>query len=92
MFDLFTFAERELAKPGYAPSKRAVKNQSGRASRKQLRTAAVLQAVGGTKSTTAAIHAPSDQKLCRVVDTAEVGWLPDGRPRREPRVGLKFGV
>jgi hypothetical protein len=91
MFDVNTFMQRELAALA-VPSKRSVKNKSGRASRKQLRSAAVLQAVGGFSSTTSAVFAAPDHKMCRVVETAKVGWKPDGTPRREPRVGRQFGA
>jgi hypothetical protein len=81
MFDMLAFVERELQKTGVAPSKRYNRNTSGRASRRQLRGQARLQAVGGMSNLTKAMLAPADTKLCRIVDP-RTGWKVDGSPQR----------
>jgi len=82
-FDLDAFLQRELATPT-TKSRRRTKQESGRASRKQARTRQTLRAVGGYSNLQSAIYAPADTPLCVVVPH-NTGWLPDGRPRRDPR-------
>ncbi len=80
-FDAMTFMQRYLANPSDAPSKRSVKNRSGRAGRKQANGARWVARVGGFADDVRATYAPADTEMCRVVPN-NVGWLPDGRPRR----------
>lgn len=86
-FDLQSFLTRQLA-TSETPSRRTNKNQSGRSGRKRYSSQQTLRAVGGYANQVQAIFAPPAQELCVVVPTAHVGWLPDGRPRREPRPGI----
>jgi len=85
MFDLHSFMQRELADTGGAPSRRSNKLRSGRTSRKQANAQRTLQRVGGFRSDFKAMTAPADTAMCRVVPS-DTGWLPNGQPRREPRV------
>lgn len=85
MFDVHSFLQRELAKPT-SPSRRSNKNKSGRAGRRAWNGQRNLSSVGGYSNAVQAIYAPADKELCVVVPM-ETGWLPDGRPNREPRWG-----
>lgn len=79
-WDALEFVTRQLAQ-GEVPSRRAVKNRSGRTGRKQYQGQKTLARVGGVSSHMAAVYAPADKELCVVVDSRR-GWLPDGRPNR----------
>jgi hypothetical protein len=85
MFDLGAFMQKELARTGNAPSRRTNKQRSGRTLRKQANSQATLARVGGFRNPVRAIYAPANTNMCHVVDS-NVGWLPNGQPRREPRV------
>jgi hypothetical protein len=82
-FDLGSFMQRELAKTA-VPSRKAVKVRSGKAGRRAANGQKWLASVGGLRSDTAAIYAPADYEMCKVV-SHDVGWNADGTPRREPR-------
>lgn len=79
-FDAMTFINNYMQSSG-APSKRSVKNKSGRAGRKAYNGRQTLARVGGVSSTMAAIYAPADRNLCVVVPH-DVGWKANGDPNR----------
>lgn len=83
-FDLTSFLQRELAKSSDTPSRRSNKNKSGRALNKAHNSRKALLKVGGYSNNIQAIYAPPGEALCITVPHS-VGWLPDGKPRREPR-------
>lgn len=66
------------------PSRKSNRVKSGRSGRKAYNGQKTLAAVGGLRSTAAAIYAPADYEMCKVV-SSDVGWNIDGTPRREPR-------
>ena len=83
-FDLRTSMQRALVNQNSAPSKRQVRNKSGKAGRRTYNGQMVLARVGGYGSTMEAIYAPAGTELCVVVPDS-MGRLSDGTPRREPR-------
>lgn len=80
-FDAKTLIARAIANQNPAPSRRQVKDRSGRSSRRAANSRRTLAAVGGFADDVKAMYAPADTEMCRVVPDS-VGWLPDGRPRR----------
>ena len=79
-FDLGAFMQRELQNNS-VPSRRQVKNASGRSGRKAYAGRQALARVGGYKNTVEAIYAPADKELCVVVPMS-VGWKSNGEPNR----------
>ncbi len=67
-----------------APSKRQVKNRSGRSGRKQWNGSKSVSSVGGFKDTAAAIYAPTDKPMCVIRSTTH----SDGRLRETDRTLL----
>lgn len=65
--DIETALQRALAQTTH-PSKRSVKNKSGRTGRKQANGRASVKAVGGYANSTYAIYVPADKELCVVVE------------------------
>jgi hypothetical protein len=61
-FDACAFVARELAKPPTGPSKRAVKNKSGRSGRRQSRGSQAMLKAGGYASPVSAIYEGKDGK------------------------------
>lgn len=81
-FNVEAFVAREFARTS-VPTKRSVKNKSGRTSRKQAYSRRTLQAVGGTLSITRAIYADADKHLC--VTVPNTTGMRNGVPYREPQ-------
>ena len=79
-YDLRTAMQRELTSLS-TPSKRQVRNASGRAGRKSHNGQKALQKVGGYRNVMDAIYAPADKELCVVVPDS-TGRKADGTPNR----------